>query len=143
MAASLPWFALFPGDWMTETARLSVVARAAHVDLICAVWSGGPIPDDDALLSRCARLSESEWIKVRRELLTVWKISESGWTMDWVEAQRARAVDRSEKAKAAINARWERERANTNEDTSVSTTEDTDVVHPSLSPSPKIGRAHV
>ncbi len=139
MAAALPWFAFYPGDWVTETARMSPLARAAHIDLLSAVWTGGPVPDDDAMLARCARLSGDEWARVRCELLNIWKVSDDGWSLDWLTAQRVRATERSQQARAAINSRWERQRQTSKEDsheqTSVVTSRGTDVVHPSLSPS--------
>lgn len=36
--ANLPYFQFYPGDWVQDTAALSLAAKGAWTDILCALW---------------------------------------------------------------------------------------------------------
>jgi uncharacterized protein YdaU (DUF1376 family) len=58
---SLPYFPLYPGDYLADTAHLRTVEHGAYLLLLMAQWRNGSVPDDDVMLARIARLRLDKW----------------------------------------------------------------------------------
>ena len=42
MMHKLPWMKFYPGDWVQDTAALTLAAKGAWMDLLCAMWRSKP-----------------------------------------------------------------------------------------------------
>lgn len=73
---SLHWFPEDPAEWLTRTARLTPIARAAYQNLRCQAWlahsRGEPaasIPRNPVEWPRLAALTTTEWKKVSGDVM--------------------------------------------------------------------------
>lgn len=75
MAQSDIWFPLYIGDYMADTLHLSTVEHGAYFLILCAYYKNhGPLPDDDQILSKIARLTHSDWLSVRLAIRSLFEI---------------------------------------------------------------------
>jgi uncharacterized protein YdaU (DUF1376 family) len=119
---SLQWFPVDAAQWMLRTAKFSVEAKAAYMDLRCHAWlaiahGDAPctLPADDAQLARLTGLG-ARWKKVGAELLPLFeRVGDRYLDRDllatWNEqqAKHAKVVERASaggKAKAARKHRF-------------------------------------
>ena len=135
-----PWYKWYPADYMADTMFLTLEESGAYRALLDALWIYGPLPTNPTSLAKVwaqdPRKSARLWTKLRVFFV------ESGETFDHprIAAQRAEAIEKSNKARASIETRWAKQR-----DTNVSTNEpvrarvpDPDLkdLNPPLSPPP-------
>lgn len=72
------YFPFYPRDFASDgvVEAMSTLAVGAYVLLLCKAWfetPPGSLPEDDAVLSRWARLSEVDWSNVRNEVLAAFR----------------------------------------------------------------------
>lgn len=60
------WMPLYWGDYLRDTGHLGAAEHGAYLLLIGHYWTtGAPLPDDDTLLARIARMQPKEWKRAR------------------------------------------------------------------------------
>ena len=97
-----PWMPFYVGDYLKNTANLSLTEHGAYLLLICHYWEAGSLPTDDAELALITRMSERDWSKHRDKLA---RLFDSGWKHQRIEAELNKSQQISEKRRGAANAR--------------------------------------
>ncbi|MCW5879704.1 MAG: DUF1376 domain-containing protein [Anaerolineae bacterium] len=89
------WFSFNVELFEEKTFDLGPVETSAYVRLLVAYWRNqGPLPDNDELLARLARLDERCWSKVRPIIASKFDVV---WVDLRMEEQIAAARDRSDR----------------------------------------------
>ena len=108
MATDLPWFPMYPADFLVSTAGLTPTQGWAYTQLLMYAWTNGAVPDDRpacAGITRC-RLSEADWKVVRARF----RKTPEGLVNPRMEQERHAATKRhSEAVRAGLKgaqARW-------------------------------------
>ncbi len=85
-APSMP---LFCGDFMADTASLSMEALGCYTQIICATWrrNADPFPDDDHELARLCRLTPTRWRAIRPALVRFFDIGDGTWRQKRLEKE--------------------------------------------------------
>lgn len=109
------WMPLYCGDYLKDTRRLLTVQHGAYFLLIIDYWvNGEPPPDDNAVLAQITGLPMKEWLRHRPVLARLFRIEEGRWNHDRIEAELRAAVEKrtkaEEKARAAAEARYGKQR---------------------------------
>ena len=74
------WMPIYWGDYFQDTNHLTALEHGAYLLLIARYWTqGGPIPDDDSILSRAARVGPRQWARVRCILAPFFTIADGVW----------------------------------------------------------------
>lgn len=104
------WMPLYIEDWDRDTSHLDCEQDGAYGRLVRQYWKTGPLPDDDAMLSRTVRMERSRWRKVRPTIAAFFEIREGKWFHKRVDEEMARASALSEKrarvGKKGAEERW-------------------------------------
>jgi uncharacterized protein YdaU (DUF1376 family) len=87
-----PWMPLYVGDYLADTKHLTTVEHGAYVLLMMHYWQHSGLPDDDARLARIAGLNAEEWAGVKKTLA---ELFEPGWTHKRIDAELAKAAQKS------------------------------------------------
>lgn len=102
----------YPSDWLAGTAALSDVEKGVYITLVARMYEmAGPIERDDNRLYRvCGSKSKASFVKALKYLIAEGKIIE---TPDGLINEKAAKVieqttEKSSKAKAAAQSRWDR-----------------------------------
>jgi uncharacterized protein YdaU (DUF1376 family) len=97
MSAARPdsWMPLYWGDYARDTAHLGAAMHGAYLMLIKHYWcSGGPLPDDDAVLWRVATCdSPAQWKKMRPTIAAFFHIEGGEWRHKRIEDELRKAAD--------------------------------------------------
>jgi len=67
---------------------------------------GEGIPDDDEILARLAGIKKNEWKKIKKLVLSSWKLSEGKWTHPIIVEEANRFLKSVESGKKGANRRW-------------------------------------
>lgn len=110
------WMPMYWGDYLRDTGHLNAQEHGAYLMLIAHYWnSGRPLPDDDVLLAKIARVTPPAWKKLRPTIAAFFEIELGMWGHKRIEREMIEAGDRKEeavkKAKAAAAARWNKDAA--------------------------------
>jgi uncharacterized protein YdaU (DUF1376 family) len=110
----LPYMPWYVDDWLSSDTitGFSVEQEGAYARLLMRAWKqpGCSLPNDDAILARFSRLG-SRWRKVGRPIIDACFVRENGRLVNLKQREIWREVqEKSAKAKAAAEARWEKER---------------------------------
>lgn len=97
------WMPLYIGDWDGDTGHLDCEQDGAYGRLIRFYWRTGPLPDDDAALSRIIRMPLSRWRKIRPVVAAFFIVADGVWRHKRADHEREQWAKR--KAKAADRAR--------------------------------------
>ena len=63
--SGIPYMKLWVGDYLGDTAALSIEQSGAYLHLLMAMWSNdGWLPNDPKKLARVCRMSSSRWKRV-------------------------------------------------------------------------------
>lgn len=111
--AALPYMPLFVADYLADTAHLSTIQHGAYLLLIMNYWQrGGPLPNDDARLSRIVRMSVRNWQQIKAPIVELFATgSDSGPQLlqhHRIDRELDRIADKSLKSKKAAQASVER-----------------------------------
>ena len=70
---ALPWFPMYPTDFLVSTASLTTSQGWAYCQLLMYAWTNEGIPDDRKICSAMTRcdLSEEDWIVLRSRFVVV------------------------------------------------------------------------
>ncbi len=114
MATDLPWFPMYPNDFLTSTMSMSNEVLGAYIRLLCYAWVNDGIPDDRYMIDRISGgLTEDEWDEIRERLVLNGdrdgdrngdRIGDrrARWVHPRMERERAKTADvRSARQKAA------------------------------------------
>lgn len=93
MARSTTWMPLYIGDYLADTARLTVAQHGAYLLLIMDYWRNGPPPDDDATLARIIGATGAEWRKLRPAIVGFFSVIDGRWHHKRIDAERQKATD--------------------------------------------------
>lgn len=86
------WMALYVGDYLRDTSRLTTEQHGAYLLLIFDYWSTGqPLPDDDAQLALITRLSAAKWKQVSPVLARFFHVADGVWRHKRVDQELAKA----------------------------------------------------
>lgn len=112
MAKADAWMPLWIGDYLRDTPRLNAAEHGAYLLLLMAMWTAGPLSDEDGELARVARCTPAEWRKIRQKIAGYFTVSGGLWQHGRLGREKAEAEARSEvagtKARRAAEARWTR-----------------------------------
>ena len=110
MATDLPWFPMYPNDFLTSTMSMSNEVLGAYIRLLCYAWVNDGIPDDRNMIDRISGgLTDEEWNEIRERLVLNGDRSgdrdgdrRARWVHPRMERERAKTADvRSARQKAA------------------------------------------
>jgi uncharacterized protein YdaU (DUF1376 family) len=109
---SILHIAFYPSDWLAGTRGMSDAETGVYITLIAKMYEmAGPIERDDNRLSRlCGCKSKASFLKSLDYLLSEGKIiqTENGLFNERVEKEIKNTTEKSDKAKAAAQARWDK-----------------------------------
>ena len=110
MATDLPWFPMYPNDFLTSTMSMSNDVLGAYIRLLCYAWVNDGIPDDRNMIDRISGgLTDEGWNEIRERLVLNGDRSgdrdgdrRARWVHPRMERERAKTADvRSARQKAA------------------------------------------
>lgn len=124
----LDWYAFYVADYRADTRHLTPMQHFAYRELLDEIFLAGQheqppsiSSDDDYLRSICRPNSDDEWTTTRRVLINgpraLLKLEDGRLYQKRMSHEVEKALTRSEKAKAAIETRWEKARSNAPEST--------------------------
>lgn len=132
------WMPLYWGDYHRDTGHLGAAEHGGYLLLIGHYWATGkPLPDNDILLARIARMTTDEWAAARRIIEPFFQVSDGLWRHKRINEELAKwqrlldAKSAAGKASAATRAQRNANRRSTN-----MATEGATKSNPSPSPSP-------
>lgn len=119
-AGSLPYFKFYPGDWLSDfhVRAMEPADRGIYIDLLAFDWEEGGLPDDPEILAKVvgvdAERMRNAWEKLSARFID--HPNRDGWvTNRRLHRERKdiqdRAEKRSEAARKAAQARWEKEKS--------------------------------
>lgn len=98
MASTDIWFAFYIGDYMADTMHLSTMEHGAYFLILAAYYKNrGPLPDDDAKMSRIARMSLSDWSAIRTTIASFFDVKDGVWIQKRADFE----IKRSDSTQAA------------------------------------------
>src|SRR5690349_5689962 len=89
---------LYIGDYLSKTSHLRAAQSGAHLHLLMHYWQHESLPDDDAQLASIARVTGSQWNKMRAVLQQFFY---DGWKHKRVDEELAKANKISDIRRAA------------------------------------------
>jgi uncharacterized protein YdaU (DUF1376 family) len=93
---------IFWGDYLRDTGHLSPAEHGAYLMLIAHQWTTAkPLPDNDSMLARIAKMSLREWRATRRVIEPFFTLRNGEWIQKRVEAELIRAKETYDKRRAA------------------------------------------
>jgi len=99
----------YPEAWKSspKVSAMPAAARAGYFDLLCAVWlNGASLPNDEAMLRACSRLTPSEWKRHRMSILAMFTVENGEIKNERLTREYNKTIEKIEKRKAAADARW-------------------------------------
>ncbi len=109
---SITHVAFYPSDWLAGTRGLSAEESGVYITLCARIYEmAGPIERDDNRLSRlCGCKTKARFVKALEYLILEGKIIETpdGLTNERCENEIKNATEKSDKAKAAAQSRWDK-----------------------------------
>lgn len=98
MATDLPWFSMYPTDFLVSTAMLTPVQGWAYTQMLMYAWTNGGIPDDREAcqaMTRC-QLTDADWavLRARFEVRVAQATLQATLVHSRMEAEREKARSR-------------------------------------------------
>lgn len=110
--AALPYMPLFVADYLADTAHLSPIQHGAYMLLIMNYWQrGGPLPNDDARLSRIIGMSVRNWQQIKGPIIEFFETgigSGAELRHGRIDIELSRVASKSLKSKKAAQASVQR-----------------------------------
>lgn len=124
--SSTPWFKFYPGDYLSDTRRLTRSQHGAFLLIIIDYFSSGsPPPNDDLILARLTLCdTQSEWLAIRKAIEKYFIVSDV-WINTRCEKEIAARRSEHDKKSAAGKKGNEIKQALTQSDTVSDTQSDT------------------
>jgi uncharacterized protein YdaU (DUF1376 family) len=136
------WMPLYWGDYLRDTGHLGAAEHGAYLLLIGHYWTTGkPLPDDDVLLGRIARMTPKLWKAARHIIAPFFQLVENEWRHKRITQELAKwerlieAKSNAGQASAAARAQRKEQQTVNTRSTDVATEPPTKF-NPSPSPSP-------
>lgn len=104
-----PWFPFYPADWLGErnVRMISREARSCYFDLLCEIWSHGPVNDDPDFCAHLLNESPRGFRKIWAEIRPLFfEISPGKLSQNRLEFERNEAEHKAEKARNSAQSRW-------------------------------------
>ena len=99
------WYLRFETkSWTSATQTMTGWECGAYINLLSWSWDNGPILDDRKTMIMASRCPLAVTLRV---LQLKWRLTENGWTNHRLENERARCLQKSEKAHASALKRWD------------------------------------
>lgn len=99
-----PWMPLYVADYIADTMHLRAAESGAYLHLIMHYWRNDGLPDDDRQLALIARMTDDEWKLARPLIEPLFKAGK--WKHKRIEAELAKAKQKSEAGRKSAEARW-------------------------------------
>ena len=85
---------MFWGDYLRDTGHLSPAEHGAYLMLIAHQWTTAkPLPDDDAMLARIAKMTAREWRAAKRVIEPFFQVKNGEWSHKRVAADLIKAKE--------------------------------------------------
>jgi uncharacterized protein YdaU (DUF1376 family) len=99
--ATYPSLPLFTDAFIADTGHLGAMETGAYLMLLMMAWrtSECRLPDDDAKLSRWARVDMRTWKRIKPEIMSFWTLDNGFWTQGRLMKERASVSKRAEAAR--------------------------------------------
>ncbi len=114
----LHWVPFHIGDYLSETALMTLDQRGAYLHLravSCRQVPPGTLPNDDAVLARLLSVSEPQWSTLKPHALRGWKRQGKRLINEEICRHHAKALHISEERKKAVGERERRRRLDTDQ----------------------------
>lgn len=99
------WMPLYIGEYLADTSHLTRAQHGSYLLLLMAYWRrGGPLPDNDTMLSQIAKCTPREWQNDKPILAELFKVGGGIWTQTKADKELAKAAANT-KAKAEAGAK--------------------------------------
>ena len=97
------WFAVYPGDFLTDTAHLSNEEIGILMKFLCSYWRNDTsLKNNDKHLSRIAGITTRRWKAIRQNLESLFIIKNDAWHNKALSGERYKAtLNRMHKRRAA------------------------------------------
>lgn len=110
-----PYFPFYHADFTSDdkVEAMTTEAVGAYVLLLCKAWTqdpAGTVPDNDAVLSRWARMSPEQWSRVRQSVLSAFTRRNGRWVQRRMVAEHRKVAGRAAQAREAAVRRWDKDR---------------------------------
>ena len=106
-----PAFLLYAGDFLADTAGLSLSAAGAYVKLLCHQWFQGSVPNDLRKLARLSNGWPEEMEEIWPEIRDKFREVDGGLVVPWLEEIRRERTEyrkrRSAAGKKGAESRWQ------------------------------------
>lgn len=129
------YYCFFPGDYLRDTIHLGQLEDLAYRRLLDLYYAKGkPLPNDRAYIMRAIRASDPDLQNAADNILSeFFTLSKDGWRNEKADRELEYMHVRSDKARKAVNIRWERERS---KNKGISDTNALRSNNPSITPTP-------
>src|SRR4051794_31422895 len=95
--SNLPYFKFYIGDVLRDTADLGPQEAGAYFRLMIRQWERGPLPDDDAVLAKIAKVRPDVWRRIAPDIRQVFQpAGDSLIALPWMEKQRGNLTKTSD-----------------------------------------------
>lgn len=96
--AAIPWMALYPSDYLADTAHLTRAQSGSYMFLLMNYWQTGKALDNtDDRLALVARMTPEEWQAEKAILGEFFQIKRNKWTHKRVEVEIQKVLLKSTK----------------------------------------------
>lgn len=96
--AAIPWMALYPSDYLADTAHLTRAQSGSYMFLLMNYWqTGKPLDNTDDRLAVVARMTPEEWQSEKAILGEFFQIKRNKWTHKRVEVEIQKVLVKSVK----------------------------------------------
>jgi uncharacterized protein YdaU (DUF1376 family) len=111
--ANFAYMPLYVADYLADTAHLSAAEHGVYLMLLMTYWQRqGGLPMDEAKLSRIARVSDKDWLRVRDNVMAFFRIQDGFLVQERMERELGFVREKTTKAKASASLRWSNSVAN-------------------------------
>lgn len=104
----LPYFPFYGSDWLgdSKVRRMSLEARAVHLELLCHSWNIGPIPaGEPRVVAHLLGLSQKKFEALWQQIAPCWQQEGGDWWSPRLEKVRAKQKGKRKGGKAGGEAK--------------------------------------
>lgn len=113
--AEFPAMPLWTDAYIADTTHLTTLENGAYLLLLITMWrAGGKLPDDDKKLSRYARLSMANWLKVKSNIMPFFDKEGCDLSQKRLRKELAFVRKQSDAQRERVAARWLKNKENEN-----------------------------